>query len=127
MFSGVNRDYFETCPLFAELRENGMLEALIDNCAHVAEDLQHFTPSFYHGEVTYFKPDQIPAGVTGESLAYWEDMMGFEAGNYEKYCGRDKLTIIHTPHEHDLMMDDASLDIIVPEIYRSVLQTSTIG
>ena len=45
-------------------------------------------------------------------------MMEFEAGNYENYCDKSKLHIIHTPHEHDLMMDDPSLDIIVPEIYK---------
>ena len=47
-------------------------------------------------------------------------MMGFEAGNYEKYCCPDKLRIVHTPHEHDLMMDDPSLDIIVPEMMKAI-------
>ena len=73
-------------------------------------------PSVFHGPVTYFKPDQTPAGATGDSLKYWEGMMKYEAGNYENYCDREKLHIVHTPHEHDLMMDDPSLDIIVPEI-----------
>ena len=31
-----------------------------------------------------------------------------------------KLRIIHTPHEHDLMMDDPSLEIIVPEFYKGI-------
>jgi hypothetical protein len=70
--------------------------------------------------VTYFKPDQIPAGVAGDNRKYWEKMMEFEAGNYENYCDKSKLHIIHTPHEHDLMMDDPSLDIIVPEIYKII-------
>lgn len=120
MFSEISRDYFETCPLFEELRQNGMLDALIGNCTHVSYDLQHFKPSFYHGDVTYFKPDEIPAGATGLSYKYWKDMMGYAAGNYENYCSRDRLRIIHTPHEHDLMMDDPSLDIIVPEIYKAL-------
>ena len=47
-----------------------------------------------------------------------EKMMEFEAGNYENYCNKQKLHIVHTPHEHDLMMDDASLEIIVPELLR---------
>ena len=46
--------------------------------------------------------------------------MEYEAGNFENYCSRDKLKIIHTPHEHDLMMDDQSLDIIIPEIYKAI-------
>ena len=117
MLSEVNVDYFQTCPLFAELREAGMLEAMVRNAANVAEDLTHHSPSFFDGDVTYFKPDQIPAGVTGDNRRYWEKMMEFEAGNYENYCDKSRLHIVHTPHEHDLMMDDASLDIIVPELY----------
>ena len=120
MFSTVNVAYFETCPLFAELREAGMLEAMVNNAANVAEDLMHHSPSFFDGCVTYFKPDQIPAGVTGDNRKYWEKMMEFEAGNYENYCDKSKLHIVHTPHEHDLMMDDPSLDIIVPEIYKII-------
>ena len=120
MLSEINAEYFETCPLFAELRESGMLEAMINNAAHVSEDLMNHTPSVFHGNVTYFKPDQVPAGVTGDNLRYWNNMMQFEAGNFENYCDRDKLKIIHTPHEHDLMMDDSSLDIIVPEFYRAI-------
>ena len=119
MLSSANRNYFETSPLFAELRQSGMLEAVITNAAHVAEDLKNHRPSVFHGSVTYFKPDTIPAGVTGDNRRYWEKMMEFEAGNFEHYCCRDKLRIIHTPHEHDLMMDDPSLDIIVPEIINS--------
>ena len=122
MFSTVNVAYFETSPLFAELRAAGMLEAMINNAANVADDLMHHSPSFFDGNVTYFKPDQIPAGVTGDNRKYWEKMMEFEAGNYENFCDKSKLHIIHTPHEHDLMMDDASLDIIVPEIYKILKQ-----
>ena len=120
MFSEVNVAYFETCPLFAELREAGMLEAMVTNAANVADDLMHHSPSFFDGNVTYFKPDQIPAGVTGDNRQYWTKMMEFEAGNFENYCDKSKLHIIHTPHEHDLMMDDASLDIIVPEIFKII-------
>lgn len=120
MLSEINVEYFETCPLFAELREAGMLEAMVRNAQNVADDLTHHSPSFFDGNVTYFKPDQIPAGVTGDNRKYWERMMEFEAGNYENYCDPSRLRIVHTPHEHDLMMDDASLDIIVPEIYRII-------
>lgn len=122
MFSEINIEYFETCPLFAELREAGMLEAMVRNAVNVADDLTHHIPSFFDGDVTYFKPDQIPAGVTGDNLKYWAKMMEFEAGNYENYCDKTKLHIVHTPHEHDLMMDDASLNIIVPELYKITSQ-----
>lgn len=42
-----------------------------------------------------------------------ERMMEFQAGNYERFCSRELFRMIHTPHEHDLMMDNPSLDIIV--------------
>ncbi len=120
MHAEVNRDYFETSPLFADLRANGMLEAMVTNAAHVSEDLMRHTPSLYRGNLTYFKPMQIPAGASEESRGYWQTMMEFAAGNYERYCLPDKLRIVATPHEHDLMMDDPSLDIIAPEILRAV-------
>ena len=120
MYAEINRKYFETCPLFAELRADGMLDAMVTNAAHVSEDLMAHVPSFFHGPVTYFKPMQIPAGVSEDSRRYWQTMMEFSAGNYERYCPVEKLKIVPTPHEHDLMMDDPSLDIIVPEIYRDL-------
>ena len=46
----------------------------------------------------------------------------FSAGNYEHYCRNDRLRVVLTPDEHDLMMSDRSLDIIVPEILKD-LQT----
>ena len=71
--------------------------------------------------MTYFKPDEIPAGATGEDSKYWKKMMQFEAGNFENYCDKNNLQIIHTPHEHDLMMDEQSLDIIVPIILEKII------
>ena len=120
MHAEINREYFETCPLFAGLRESGMLDAMITNAAHVSEDLMHHIPSHYRGNVTYFKPMQIPAAASESSRMYWSTMMEFAAGNYERYCQPEKLRIVSTPHEHDLMMDDPSLDIIVPEILNSL-------
>ena len=120
MHAEVNREYFETCPLFAELRANGMLDAMVTNAAHVSQDLMAHVPSLYHGFMTYFKPRQIPAAVSEGSRKYWETMMEFAAGNYEHYCLPEKLRIIPTPHAHDLMMDDPSLDIIVPEILNTI-------
>lgn len=121
MFSLTDRDYFENCPLFEELREGGLLEAIIQNYLHVARDTVEHEPSFFHGPVTYFKPEEVPAGQSEQALAYWKKMMEFDAGGYEHFCDREHLQIIHTPHEHDLMMDEASLDIIVPAIYGTIM------
>ncbi len=120
MSSQVDRSYFETSPLFADLREAGMLEDMIRNSEHSSEDMMNHTPSVFHGNVLYFKPDQLPSGIPEKSRRYWEKMMGFEAGNYEHYCVPGKLRTVHTPHEHDLMMDDQSLDIIVPELMKAI-------
>ena len=113
----ANRSYFETSPLFKELRENGMLEAVVSNAAHVTEDLNTHVPRMYHGDVTYFKPEHTPAAANGEVLKYWQEMMKKQAGNYENYCEKDKLEVIVTPREHDEMMEEDALDIIVPKIY----------
>lgn len=120
MFAVSGREYFETSPLFADLREAGMLEAMIINSQHVYYDMATHVPSYYKGPATYFKPDVIPAESSGEARKYWERMMEFQAGNYEQFCNKELFRIIHTPHEHDLMIDDPSLDIIVPEIYRAL-------
>ena len=42
------------------------------------------------------------------------------------YRCRDKLRIILTPHEHDRMMDEPSLDIIVPAILETVAERSSV-
>ena len=120
MQTDMNREYFETCPLFAELREKGMLEDVIRNAIQVGQDLKNHRPAMYGGAVTYFKPGRIPAGVSAEGRKYWETMMGYTAGNYEHYCREDRLRIILTPDEHDLMMEDSSLDMIVPEILKDM-------
>lgn len=120
MYEASGREYFETSPLFADLREAGMLEAMIINSEHVYYDMANHVPSFFNGSATYFKPDVVPAESSGNARKYWEKMMTFQAGNYEQFCNSELFRIIHTPHEHDLMMDDPSLDIIVPEIYRAL-------
>ncbi len=61
MFSEANVEYFETCPLFAELREAGMLQAMVTNAKNVTRDLSTHTPKLFDGDVIYFKPDEIPA------------------------------------------------------------------
>ena len=117
MQASVKRSYFETSPLFKDLRENGMLEAVVSNAAHVAQDLNAHVPGMYHGAVTYFKPDRRPAAATGEVLQYWSEMMNRQAGNYENYCEEDQLEVVSTPGEHDDMMLPEALDVIVPKLY----------
>ena len=116
----INRSYFETSPLFSELRGSGMLEKMIVNAEHVREDILNHTPSVFHGNTLYFKPDTIPVSVSEESKLCWKKMMEYEAGNYEHFCLKEKLKIVHTPQEHDLMMDDPSLDIIVLELMKAI-------
>ena len=77
-------------------------------------------PSLFHGNVLYFKPDRLPADASEGGRRYWTEMMDLAAGNYERYCRQDRLRIVHTPDEHDRMMEDSSLDIIVPEMMKAI-------
>jgi amino acid adenylation domain-containing protein len=116
----VDKEYFMTSPLFQDIREKGMLEEMIDNAKHVYQDLKNHCPTTFHGNVLYFKPKRIPAGLTKSASSYWEDMMKYKAGNYEMFCDREKLEILLTPDEHDLMMRDSTLDIVIPAIKRKL-------
>ncbi len=120
MSEEVDRTYFETSPLFADLREAGMLEAMVQNATHSSEDMMNHAPSLFHGNVLYFKPDRLPADASEGGRRYWTEMMDLAAGNYERYCRQDRLRIVHTPDEHDRMMEDSSLDIIVPEMMKAI-------
>ena len=118
MASQIKREYFETSPLFADLRNQGLLESVVANSLRASRNLAEHEPSVFDGEVTYFKPQVTPAGLSGDSLRYWQEMMKYKAGGYENYC--TSIKVIPTPHEHDLMMDKESLDIIVPEILKCI-------
>ena len=118
MTSQTRREYFETSPLFADLRNQGLLESVVANSRRVARNLAMHEPGIFEGPVTYFKPQVTPAGLNGESLRYWQEMMKCKAGGYELFC--KNITVIPTPHEHDLMMDAESLEITVPEILKCI-------
>ncbi len=127
MQAGLKRTYFETSPLFKELRDNGMLEAIIANSARVAWELNNHVPKHFSGHVMYFKPEHTPEAASGKVLKYWQKMMRLKAGNYENYCDRDKLEVIMTPKEHDEMMTAESLNVIVPKLYEALLPKPAIG
>lgn len=118
MHYAVDRSYFEECPLFQDLRDHGMLEAMMLNYSQVIYDILHHAPKHFNGPLTYFKPMQTPMDATGRSLEYWQEMMEYDAGNFEKFCNREKLQIVEMPHEHDLMMDDDSLAVSVPVLLK---------
>lgn len=110
----MDREYFMNSPLFEDIRQQGMLEAMILNSQHVFLDLKNHKPSLYKGNVLYFKPNTIPAGLNSRTKIYWEEVNKSKAGNFENYCLKDKLQIYITPDEHDNMMNKSTLDIIVP-------------
>ena len=118
MASFSKRKYFETSPLFADLRDQGLLESVVENSVRVSRNLSEHVPSVFHGPVLYFKPEVTPAGISGDNLLYWQEMMKYSAGGYERWC--TSISVVSTPHEHDLMMDSESLEIIVPEIERII-------
>lgn len=114
----TDRSYFETCHLFKEMRERGMLLNLIRNFEHVSYDIIHYEPSHYDGHIVYFKPAVIPAGCNDATEYYNRTMLSeFRAGNLENYVKHpEDIEVIMLPHEHDLMMDDDCLTISVPII-----------
>ena len=93
MFGETDRNYFETSPLFEDLREKGMLEAVIKNYLHFSQDVVNHRTTFFHGNVTYFKPEELPLNQSEKSLAYWKKMMQFDAGGFENFCDTDRLKI----------------------------------
>ena len=118
MLADTDRKYYETSPLFSDLREKGLLEAVITNSMIVREDIADYKPSYYNGEITYFKPTGIPSDAVGDSKKYWEYMKeNYIAGNFENYINKDKLHVYITPLEHDLMMSEESLKEILPVMY----------
>lgn len=122
MHSSADREYFETADLFEDMRLHGMLDTLVENSRHVGYDMMTHAPSHYDGPCLYFKPKELPAAATGGAREYWDLMKNeYAAGGYENYCSKELLTVLETPHEHDLMMDNDSLDIIVPSIYQAIL------
>lgn len=124
MYKTVGRHYFETCYLFEEMRKHGMLERLIKNSENIRDDMLSHKPSHYDGKCLYFKPKEIPHDANGKAKKYWALMKKeYIAGGFESYCRWDKVKVIETAHEHDLMMDKVSLDIIVPEMYSAILQS----
>jgi len=112
------KEYFEKSPLFADLRAQGLLDSLVKNSRRVSRDLARHEPSVFTGPVTYFKPEVTPSGISGKSLQFWQEMMKHKAGGYELFC--PNIEIISTPHEHDLMMDEESLAIIVPVMIKLI-------
>ena len=126
MQAAADENYFKTCDLFEDMRERGMLDSLIENSQHVGYDMITHIPSYYSGPCLYFKPKTIPIAAMGGAQEYWDLMMRkYKAGGFESYCRPDQLTVIETPHEHDLMMDGDSLDIIVPHIYKALLSDNS--
>lgn len=76
--------------------------------------------------ILLLKVNKDAGGATADNGRYWRKKMEFEAGNFEHHCYRDKICIILTPLEHDLMMDDPLLDIIVPAILETVSERSSV-
>ena len=113
----TDRSYFETCHLFEEMRQKGMLQNLIRNFEHVSYDIVHYQPSRYKGHILYFKPEVTPAGLGAAGNAYHRAMLDLKAGNLESYVADPSdIEVVMLPHEHDLMMDDVCLEISAPII-----------
>lgn len=111
-----SRKYLSTAELFAGLRSKGLLEKLIANSRSVTRNWLNFNPQHYSGKVVYFKALRKEEGLTAVSDKMYDILLAQRAAGYEKRVDEDKMTIVNVEIGHDSMMNESSLDVIVPVI-----------
>ena len=108
------RNYFENSPLFEDLLHRGLLNELVRNSMQVHYDMMQFNPSKYDGEVVYFKAITISSNISEEDKHFFQEMNAKRAGGFEEYIEQQNLHIVDIPQDHDSILNEASLSIIVP-------------
>lgn len=117
----VNREYYETSPLFADFRSRGMLEDIIDNSRRVGQNMADYEPRGYNGRVHYFKALNMARHLPAAQRTYFAHIIRERAGGYERYIPDHQLTIYEIPEHHDGMMSDTGRSIIAGRI-RSIMR-----
>lgn len=117
----VNREYYETSPLFADFRSRGMLDIIIENSRMVGQNMVDFQPQPYSGRVHFFKALNIANGLPTAQHTYFAHITRKLAGGLEKYIPNNQLTIYNIPEHHDGMMSDTGRRIISSRI-RSIMK-----
>lgn len=117
----VNREYYETSPLFADFRSRGMLDIIIENSRRVGQNMVDFQPKPYNGRVHFFKALNIAKGLPTSQHTYFAHIVRERAGGLENYIPAHQLTIYDIPEHHDGMMSDTGRRIISSRI-RSIMR-----
>ena len=117
----VNREYYETSPLFEDFRERGMLETIIENSRRVGRNMAEFEPRPYTGRVHYFKAVKIADDLPVSQRTYFAHIVRELAGGIEKYVPAHQLTIYDVAEHHDGMMSEIGRKVISNRI-RNIME-----
>ncbi|MCQ2156338.1 MAG: AMP-binding protein, partial [Bacteroidales bacterium] len=118
----VNREYYENNPLFADFRERGMLETIIENSRKVGRNMAEFEPRPYTGRVHYFKATKIAENLQTTQRTYFAHIVREIAGGLQKFILPHQLTVYDIAEHHDGMMSDTGRKIISNRI-RNIMET----
>ncbi|MCQ2173618.1 MAG: AMP-binding protein [Bacteroidales bacterium] len=117
----VNREYYETSPLFEDFRERGMLETIIANSRNVGRNMAEFEPRPYTGRVHYFRAAKIADNLPVSQRTYFAHIVRELAGGIEKYVPAHQLTIYDIAEHHDGMMSEIGRKVISNRI-RNIME-----
>ncbi|MCQ2175516.1 MAG: AMP-binding protein [Bacteroidales bacterium] len=118
----VNREYYEKSPLFADFRERGMIETIIENSRRVGRNMAEFVPKPYTGRVHYFKAMKIADDLQTSQRTYFAHIVRELAGGLQKFIPPHQLTIYDIAEHHDGMMSETGRKVISNRI-RNIMET----
>jgi amino acid adenylation domain-containing protein/non-ribosomal peptide synthase protein (TIGR01720 family) len=110
------REYLSTAPLFEGIRKKGLLERYLENAGRAARMALEYDPPEYDGSVLYFKAGIKADDLTDTLSEMYNIILKEKAAGFEKKVPEDKLKIIEVKTDHDSMMNDDALQVIVPAI-----------
>ena len=118
----VNREYYEKSPLFADFRERGMLETIIENSRRVGRNMAEFEPRPYTGRVHFFKALKIAENLPVSQRTYFAHIVREMAGGLQNFIPPHQLTVYDIAEHHDGMMSDVGRKVISNRI-RNIMET----
>ena len=110
------REYLEKDALFEGVRQRNMIDMLVKNAKITTKEWLYYDPPEYKGNVLYFRAGKRPIGAQGAVAMMYDSILQESASGFEKLIPKDKLKIVPIYEEHDGLMSDKALDIIVPEL-----------
>lgn len=111
-----SREYLSSAPLFEGIRKKGLLERYIGNAARATHLWLDYDPPKTENGMLYVKASVKAKGLSGASDEMYDHILNLKAAGYEKRVPAEKLRIISVPKDHDSLMDDDALQLIVPAI-----------